>query len=56
MKTKESTVENRLPRYTGKKTANFEQSTLLTNFSNYVQLFADINKAATVVANRQMRH
>jgi AMP nucleosidase len=56
MKTKESIVENWLPRYTGKKLENFEQCLLLTNFSNYVQPFAAINKAATVVADRQMRH
>ena len=56
MKTKESIVENWLPRYTGKKLENFEQCLLLTNFSNYVQPFAAINKVGAVVTDRQTHH
>ena len=41
MKTKEEIVKNWLPRYTGEKLENFGKYLLLTNFSNYVQLFAE---------------
>lgn len=40
MKTKEEIVKNWLPRYTGEKLENFGEYILLTNFSNYVDLFA----------------
>lgn len=43
MKTKEEIVKNWLPRYTGEKLENFGKYLLLTNFSNYVQLFAEWN-------------
>jgi AMP nucleosidase len=43
MKTKEEIVKNWLPRYTGEKLENFGKYLLLTNFSNYLQLFADWN-------------
>jgi AMP nucleosidase len=43
MKTKEEIVKNWLPRYTGEKLENFGKYLLLTNFSNYVQLFGDWN-------------
>lgn len=43
MKTKEEIVKNWLPRYTGEKLENFGKYILLTNFSNYVQLFAEWN-------------
>lgn len=43
MKTKDEIVRNWLPRYTGEKLENFGKYLLLTNFSNYVQLFADWN-------------
>lgn len=41
MKTREDIVQNWLPRYTGEKLENFSKYILLTNFSNYLQLFAD---------------
>jgi AMP nucleosidase len=40
MKTKEEIVKNWLPRYTGEKLENFGEYILLTNFSNYVELFS----------------
>ena len=43
MKTKDEIVKNWLPRYTGEKLENFGKYLLLTNFSNYVQLFAEWN-------------
>lgn len=44
MKTKKEIVENWLPRYTGQKLENFGKYILLTNFSRYVELFAEWNK------------
>jgi AMP nucleosidase len=43
MKTKEEIVANWLPRYTGEKLNNFGSHILLTNFSNYVTMFAEWN-------------
>ena len=43
MKTKEEIVQNWLPRYTGENLENFGEYILLTNFSNYVSLFAEWN-------------
>jgi AMP nucleosidase len=40
MKTKKEIVENWLPRYTGMPLHEFGKYILLTNFSNYVKLFA----------------
>ena len=40
MKTKEQIVNNWLPRYTGVELKDFGQFILLTNFDNYVDLFA----------------
>ncbi len=40
MKTKEEIVNNWLPRYTGVELENFGKTILLTNFDNYVELFA----------------
>ncbi|RMD69339.1 MAG: AMP nucleosidase [Bacteroidetes bacterium] len=40
MKTKEEIVSNWLPRYTGMALEEFGQYILLTNFTNYVELFA----------------
>ncbi|HEY8396484.1 MAG TPA: AMP nucleosidase [Flavihumibacter sp.] len=40
MKTKEEIVENWLPRYTGQPLEKFGKYILLTNFSNYVDMFA----------------
>ena len=40
MKTKKDIINNWLPRYTGEQLKNFGEYILLTNFSNYVELFA----------------
>lgn len=41
MKTKKEIVDNWLPRYTGTNLDEFGEYILLTNFINYVQMFAD---------------
>jgi AMP nucleosidase len=41
MKSKEDIVQNWLPRYTGMPLKDFGKYILLTNFSNYVKLFAE---------------
>ena len=41
MKTKDEIVQNWLPRYTGEKLENFGKYILLTNFSNYISMFAE---------------
>ncbi|MCC8094724.1 MAG: AMP nucleosidase [Tannerellaceae bacterium] len=41
MKTKQEIVENWLPRYTDRKLEEFSGYILLTNFTKYVELFAD---------------
>ncbi|RLD67335.1 MAG: AMP nucleosidase [Bacteroidetes bacterium] len=43
MITKEKIVRNWLPRYTGKKIEEFGEYILLTNFNDYVSIFAEIN-------------
>ena len=43
MKTKKEIVENWLPRYTGVKLEDFGKYILLTNFDNYVDIFAELN-------------
>ncbi len=43
MKTKEDIVTNWLPRYTGLELAEFGHYILLTNFTNYVQMFAELH-------------
>lgn len=43
MKNKSEIVANWLPRYTGTPLDEFGEYILLTNFGNYVQLFADMN-------------
>jgi len=55
MKTKEEIVENWLPRYTGEKLKNFGQYILLTNFSNYVTLFAKWNNVKVVGHDKPMQ-
>jgi AMP nucleosidase len=54
MKTKEEIVNNWLPRYTGEKLDNFGEYILLTNFDNYVQLFADWHGVEVVGAGKPM--
>ena len=41
MKTKSDIVENWLPRYTGMEVDKFGKYILLTNFSNYLEYFAE---------------
>ncbi len=48
MKTKEDIIKNWLPRYTGQKLEKFGKYILLTNFSNYVTLFADWHNVEVV--------
>ena len=40
MKTKAEIVKNWLPRYTGRPLEQFGEYILLTNFSNYLQMFS----------------
>jgi len=54
MKSKEDIVQNWLPRYTGEKLENFGNYFLLTNFSNYVDLFAEWNNAEIVGVDKPM--
>lgn len=55
MKTKEDIVRNWLPRYTGESLENFGEYILLTNFSNYVNMFAEWNNVPVVGADRPMQ-
>lgn len=55
MKTKDEIVNNWLPRYTGEKLKNFGKYILLTNFSNYVALFAKWNKVKVVGVGMPMQ-
>src|SRR5882757_7204088 len=55
MKTKEEIVQNWLPRYTGEKLENFGKYVLLTNFDNYVQLFAEWHNVAVVGEHKPMQ-
>ena len=43
MKSKEEIVQNWLPRYTGTPLNEFGKYILLTNFSKYVKMFAELN-------------
>lgn len=55
MKTKAEIVNNWLPRYTGEKIKNFGKYILLTNFSNYVNLFAQWHNVKVVGEGRPMQ-
>jgi AMP nucleosidase len=55
MKTKEEIVQNWLPRYTGEQLENFGQYILLTNFSNYVKMFAKWNKVEVIGEGKPMQ-
>jgi AMP nucleosidase len=48
MKTKEESVRNWLPRYTGESVEKFGKYILLTNFDNYVELFAKWNNVPVI--------
>jgi AMP nucleosidase len=54
MKTKKEIVNNWLPRYTGEKLNNFGEYILLTNFSNYVKMFAQMHKVNIVGVEKAM--
>jgi len=55
VKTKEEIVQNWLPRYTGQALKDFGKYILLTNFSNYVKLFAQWNNVQVIGADRPMQ-
>ncbi len=55
MKTKEEIVNNWLPRYTGEALENFGKYILLTNFSNYVHMFAKWNNVPVIGLDRPMQ-
>jgi AMP nucleosidase len=54
MKTKKQIVNNWLPRYTGTQLDEFGKYILLTNFSNYVKLFAEWNDVPINGEDRSM--
>lgn len=55
MKTREEIVQNWLPRYTGQQLNKFGKYILLTNFSNYIDLFAKWNKVKVVGKGKPMQ-
>jgi AMP nucleosidase len=55
MKTKLEIVRNWLPRYTGEKLDNFGKYFLLTNFSNYINLFAAWHNVPIVGLDKPMQ-
>lgn len=55
MKTKEEIVQNWLPRYTGAALDSFGEFILLTNFSNYVTLFAEWNNVEITGIGKPMQ-
>jgi AMP nucleosidase len=54
MKTKADIVANWLPRYTGMQLEDFGEHILLTNFHNYLQLFATLHSVPIVGKDRPM--
>ena len=55
MKTKQEIVQNWLPRYTGQALQDFGQYILLTNFENYVRMFAERHNVPVNGLDRPMR-
>lgn len=55
MNSKEEIVKNWLPRYTGMNLEEFGEYVLLTNFSKYVDLFAEWNKVPIVGQGKPMQ-
>jgi AMP nucleosidase len=55
MKSKEEIVQNWLPRYTGTPIESFGQYILLTNFKNYVDMFAAKYKVDIMGHDRPMQ-
>ena len=56
MKTKEEIVADWLPRYTGLALEKFGKYILLTNFDNYVELFAEKFGVEIVGKDKSMRN
>lgn len=54
MNTKEEIVNNWLPRYTGRELKDFDDYILLTNFDNYVNMFAEWHQVQVVGTDRPM--
>src|SRR4051812_29455059 len=54
MKTKKQIVDNWLPRYTGVPLKDFGRYILLTNFQNYVKLFAHWHRVPVMGKDRPM--
>jgi AMP nucleosidase len=54
MKTKEEIVSNWLPRYTGRPLKDFTPYILLTNFNNYVELFAQWHNVPILGLDKNM--
>ncbi len=54
MKTKDEIVQNWLPRYTGCSLEQFGDYILLTNFSHYLELFAEWNNTEIIDAGANM--
>ena len=55
MKTKQEIVQNWLPRYTGQTLEQFGSYILLTNFDNYVKMFAEWNNVPVNGLDKAMR-
>jgi len=55
MKNRKEIVENWLPRYTGQELKDFGKYILLCNFSNYVNLFAEMHKVRVTGMDKPMQ-
>jgi AMP nucleosidase len=55
MKTKEEIVKDWLPRYTGTELSKFGEYILLTNFINYVEMFAEKYEVEIIGKNKPMQ-
>jgi len=55
MPTKKEIVEDWLPRYTGAPLASFAKYILLTNFINYVEMFAEMHGVEIIGRNKPMQ-
>ncbi|HEU5289620.1 MAG TPA: AMP nucleosidase [Cyclobacteriaceae bacterium] len=56
MKTKQDIVLNWLPRYTGTPLTEFGEYILLTNFDNYVKMFAELHNVPVKGLDKPMRN
>lgn len=54
MKSKKDIIDNWLPRYTGTELEDFGKYILLTNFNNYVNIFAETNGVEVVGRDKAM--